>query len=124
MDRAQTFDSVWMRMVNCICSQKETVECASFLAVADWSVVLRTWRFKGICICGEEAGVITENAWPTGIAETVKQADSRGARGQNRHTCEVRKSLTKPWCDFRELWSPATEMRSERRIVASICQRH
>ena len=36
---------------------------ASVIAATDWSVVLRTWRFKGICICGTEFGVITENAW-------------------------------------------------------------
>ena len=49
---------------------------ASILALTDWSAILRTWRFKGICVCGDlipRFGPRTENAFPTGIVEAVKQ---------------------------------------------------
>ncbi|MBI4575571.1 MAG: TraU family protein [Planctomycetes bacterium] len=49
---------------------------ATIVAATDWSTVLRTWRFKGVCVCGgpiPEVGPRTENAFPTGVVEAVKQ---------------------------------------------------
>ncbi|MBN4071795.1 TraU family protein [bacterium AH-315-F18] len=49
---------------------------ADILATTDWTIVPRTWRFKGICVCGSlipRFGIRTENAYPTGVVEAVKQ---------------------------------------------------